>query len=62
MYLETECPKDGLIWRLVAEHTRRKDGNRICTLCGMKIKDHFKPWPVTFPTLVLTCAGSPVKL
>lgn len=57
-----ECPKEENMWWLIAEHTKRLWGDRICTLCGMRYKDHWHPWPETFATLVITCAGVPVKL
>ncbi len=58
----TDARIDDATWALIGVHTQRLWGGRRCTLCGLPIDQHDKPLPETYPTLVITCVGSPVKL
>lgn len=63
LYEEDEPELPPVAVELLIIHMRRTSGDRICTICGRKARDHEdRPWPISCPTLVLLCAGNPVKL
>jgi hypothetical protein len=51
-----------VVRELLFTKMRRASGDIVCTLCGLRYRDHKQPLPVTCPTLVILCSGDPIKL